>query len=816
MGGERGGIWHWSGAKGETGRGFKKPSPFRRMLRAERRMKRARIDPIMIKVPSPARAAFLAPLRRSSGPLAFLGLVALIALPALADELILDSHFRSGKDQFWAAGGVTLSRSPGRLCMDVPAGGQPWERLAGVNDLHLSPGETYRLTLRAEGGVQPVPVLVQRGAEPWTEQARMTLSPGNHPAHLDFTARESDPAQLVLQLGGAQSAYQICLREASLKPGPAGAAAGAPPVAPQSGEGKVQLIAVNQGGYLPDGPKRATLLATTDAPLRFKLVDGSGLRVASGVTEPRGMDPTAGAMTQVIDFTDVPAQGSNFHLEVGGVRSEPFSIRGGLYAKLRVDALSWFYPQRSGIAIKGEIAGEDYARAAGHVGVAPNKGDTKVGCLTGLAAATLYGGWSCDYTLDVSGGWYDAGDQGKYAVSGAISVAQLLGAYERAVTTGAKALTKDGLARLPEAGNGQPDLLDEARWELDFLLSLQVPAGKPLAGMVHHKVHDTRWTEVPTLPADDPEMRALHRPSTTATFAFAAAAAQGARLFAASDKTYAATLLSAARTAYQAAKANPDLYPPTSDGQQGGGDYQDDDASDEAYWAAAELFITTGEPDLLADAKASPHWGGSSFVLPAAFDWRSVAGLGRLDLALYGTALPPEDRAFVQAAIRQAGADYLALQQDEPFGHAYHPEDDQYNWGSNQMLLQNMLVMAAAYDLSQDKALLKGVRESMDYLLGRNALGFSYITGYGRRSAANQHSRWYAHQADPSLPNPPPGTLAGGPNSALLDEVARKQLQGCAPQRCYVDDIKAWASNEMAINWNAPLVAVASFLADTP
>ncbi len=132
------------------------------------------------------------------------------------------------------------------------------------------------------------------------------------------------------------------------------------------------------------------------------------------------------------------------------------------------------------------------------------------------------------------------------------------------------------------------------------------------------------------------------------------------------------------------------------------------------------------------------------------------------------------------------------------------------------MLLQNMLVMAAAYDLSQDKALLKGVRESMDYLLGRNALGFSYITGYGRRSAANQHSRWYAHQADPSLPNPPPGTLAGGPNSALLDEVARKQLQGCAPQRCYVDDIKAWASNEMAINWNAPLVAVASFLADTP
>ncbi|MNU03553.1 Cellulase 1 precursor [compost metagenome] len=64
------------------------------------------------------------------------------------------------------------------------------------------------------------------------------------------------------------------------------------------------------------------------------------------------------------------------------------------------------------------------------------------------------------------------------------------------------------------------------------------------------------------------------------------------------------------------------------------------------------------------------------------------------------------------------------------------------------------------------------------------------------------------------MPNPPVGTLAGGPNSTLVDDVARARLKGCAPQTCYIDDIMAWGTNEMTINWNAPLVYIASFLAD--
>jgi endoglucanase len=125
-----------------------------------------------------------------------------------------------------------------------------------------------------------------------------------------------------------------------------------------------------------------------------------------------------------------------------------------------------------------------------------------------------------------------------------------------------------------------------------------------------------------------------------------------------------------------------------------------------------------------------------------------------------------------------------------------------------------MVVLANAYDITGDTKYRDGVLQGMDYILGRNALGRSYVTGYGTSYSVNQHSRWYARQLDKKLPPPPPGTLAGGPNSGNEDEVAKKQLAGCAAQFCYVDDIMAFASNELTINWNAPLAWVTAFAAD--
>jgi endoglucanase len=139
---------------------------------------------------------------------------------------------------------------------------------------------------------------------------------------------------------------------------------------------------------------------------------------------------------------------------------------------------------------------------------------------------------------------------------------------------------------------------------------------------------------------------------------------------------------------------------------------------------------------------------------------------------------------------------------------------DGYVWGSNSQVANNAVVMAVAYELTGQQRYRSGALESLDYLLGRNALDQSYVTGYGSRYSENQHHRFWAHQKDASLPHPPAGSLAGGPNSGLQDPVAEERLAGCKPAACYVDDIESYSTNEVAINWNAPLAWLAAFAAD--
>ena len=304
------------------------------------------------------------------------------------------------------------------------------------------------------------------------------------------------------------------------------AAAAAPPVEP--------AVVVNQLGYLVTGPKRATVLSNEVDAQPWTLVDADGNTVTTGTTDPRGDDQSAGSAVQVIDFSEVQEPGTGYTLEAGGATSYPFSIGEGLYDQLRYDSLQYFYLARSGIAIT--LPG--YEREAGHLDVAPNQGDTAVGCQEPQQFADNY---TCDYKLDVSGGWYDAGDHGKYVVNGGISVAQLMSTYERTLRADTGALD-DGSLSIPESGNDVPDILDEARWELDWMLRMQVPAGEQYAGMVHHKVQDDSWSGLPLLPADDPKPRELHRPSTAATLNLAAVAAQGSRLFAEYDPAFSTTL----------------------------------------------------------------------------------------------------------------------------------------------------------------------------------------------------------------------------------------------------------------------------------
>ena len=752
------------------------------------------------------------------------------------DVALLDTRFDGVLPDGWSANGWTVTSEAGEgepLCFEVPADSGQYSGLV-VNDLPIEEGSNYRLTYTASAtNGATIRTVVGENAEPWrtafVDNTQLSTELTEHDlaftSPVTFPAESDDPAvgvgQVALQMGD-RGDFTFCITQLSLKK----VATPPPPYEPDV-RGPVR---VNQHGYLPDGPKNATVVSDADEPLAWELQDASGATVASGEATPAGVDPSSQLAVQTIDFSSFTTPGEGYTLVVGEDRSDPFTIASDLYAQLRYDALNYFYPVRSGIAV--DVPDDRYDRPAGHVSGpdgAVNKGDLDVRCLTAAedGASWSYGTWTCPegYALDVVGGWYDAGDHGKYVVNGGISVAQLLSTYERTLHTknAAKGALKDGTLDVPadESGNGVPDVLDEARWELEFFLAMQVPAKsgmtvsatdeRSLDGLVHHKIHDVGWTGLGLLPSEDPQERRLHRPSTAATLNVAATAAQGARLFEKYDKTFAKQLRKAAETAYAAAKRVPDLYAPGSAGQNGGGPYDDTNVTDEFYWAAAELFLTTGDKKFEKDLLASPLHTADVFERTGFF-WGGVAPLARLDLATVPSKLGKRELDAVRASV-VAGADaLLAFQEAEAFGHAYPGQPDgSYDWGSNSAVLNNQVVLGTAYDLTGDAKYARAVLESMDYLLGRNALNNSYITGYGTQFSSHQHSRW--------LVPPLPGTIAGGPNSvrSTWDPVMNRLYpvgHDCAPQACYVDDIEAWSVNELTINWNAPMAWVASFVAD--
>ncbi|WP_430868765.1 glycoside hydrolase family 9 protein [Demequina aurantiaca] len=733
-----------------------------------------------------------------------------VSVNAPGTEFLTNGDFADGKDPWVSYGFGTESTADAQYCAEVPAGtSNPWDVGLAYNDLTLPAGD-YVLSFEASGA-GPVRAIVGLNGAPYTVLAEVNALPGDGDGYeVGFTLdEEMSNLQVAFQVGGSANAWTFCVDNVSLLGG-----AELPVYEPETGP----RVRVNQVGYLTNAPQRATLVTDSTEPVSWQLQGTADAVVKSGDTSPEGVDASSGLNVHTIDFSGVTTPGT-YTLVADGETSYPFEIGTEAYDQLRVDSLDYFYIARSGIAIDGDIAGAEYARAAGHVSEAggsdTNQGDNNVACQPAADSEAIYGEpWTCDYTLDVVGGWYDAGDHGKYVVNGGIATAQLLSTFERtknAPSADAAALGDSTLA-IPETDNGIPDVLDEAKWELDFMMSMMVPSGEEYAGMVHHKVHDYGWTGLPLLPVNDAKTRYLHRPSTAATLNLAATAAQGARLFAPYDAAYSQELLASARTAWAAALANPAIYAPAADGNNGGGPYNDDDVSDEFYWAAAELYLTTAEATFKNYVLASPVHTEDVFDV-AGFNWGSVGALGRMDLATVPNTLP--GHASVVASVLEGADAIRAVQQSQSFGQALAADD--FDWGSNSQVLNNIVVLGTAFDLSGDAKYRDAALESTDYLLGRNALNLSYVTDYGDITAKNQHSRWFAAQLNPDLPHPPSGSVAGGPNpvTGTWDPTAQGLFtNGCAPQFCYVDDIQSWSTNEITINWNSALSWVASFLDD--
>jgi endoglucanase len=356
--------------------------------------------------------------------------------------------------------------------------------------------------------------------------------------------------------------------------------------------------------------------------------------------------------------------------------------------------------------------------------------------------------------------------------------------------------------------------LDEARWEMEFLLSMQVPQGQPQAGMAHHKMHDLNWAPMPMVPPSEVDNnndhkagkdgRYLYPPSTAATLNLAATAAQCARIWSTIDPSLSKRCLTAAETAWQAALANPAMYAGNTPGS-GGGNYDDTNVNDEFYWAAAELFITTGKDEYKTYLLKSDLFGSAD-----SFDWGHTAPLGTISLASTKNDLPAEQSAVLKKKIISFADDMLATQNKS--GYSVLIKGD-YPWGSNGTILNNTILLGLAYDVSKDGKYLNAMSLGMDYIMGHNPLNRSYVSGYGTYSMQHPHHRFWAKDLANGFPPPPPGALSGGPNSNPTDTVALDAgLINQPPSKRYLDEIGSFSTNEVTINWNAPLVWVATFL----
>ncbi len=553
----------------------------------------------------------------------------------------------------------------------------------------------------------------------------------------------------------------------------------------------LQQISVNQVGYYPQAVKIAALASNRKSTVDWALKDASGKTVLTGKTQVMDEDSASGDVVQRIDFSAYTTPGKGYTLEADGYSSDPFEIGETLYRTLKLDALRYFYLNRSGMDLEKKYAGE-WARPAGHLS------DNKVTCYAGTDSTGKT--WpACDYTLDASRGWYDAGDYGKYVVNGGISVWALLNAYERNPSAFA-----DGVLNIPESGNGQPDILDEARFEMEFLLGMQVPAGQPLAGMAHHKLHGLKWDALPGLPPAESATRFLFPPSTAATLNLAATAAQCARIWKDIDADFSARCLAAAESAWQAANAHPGLLAAEFP-ELGGGAYGDGKVSDEFYWAAVELYLTTGKPEY------QKYYTASADNLSAkAMFWADTAALGTVSLAVVG-----KDSAARESVVKAAD-EVLANMQKNSNGYLSPLVSTNYQWGSNADALNRAILLALAHDFSGEARYLDASAEVMNYTLGRNTLNFSFVAGYGTQSLAHPHHRFWANQPANGFPPPPPGALSGGPNGNPSDPAAAAAgLVGKPPAKSYVDEIGSYSTNEVAINWNAPLAWMAAYLDDT-
>ena len=547
-------------------------------------------------------------------------------------------------------------------------------------------------------------------------------------------------------------------------------------------------IKLNQEGFYPEAPKIAVVTGDVQAEKFYVTTTNLRDTVFTGILSAVRQSQYSSTKTRIADFSLFSKTGS-FVVCVPGVgNSYVFEIDNDVNRNVGIALLKGFYFQRASMPLDEKYAGK-WHRSEGHP-------DTKVYVHPSAASAARPAGT----VISTPGGWYDAGDYNKYIVNSGITMGTLLSAYEDF-----PGYFKSLKTNIPVSADAVPDILNEAIYNLRWMLTMQDPND----GGVYHKCTNAAFDGM-VMPGVTQAKRYVVQKGTAATLDFAAVTSQASRILKSFEKELPGlsdSCIAASKKAWGWALKNPDVaYNQNELNKQfkpkiTTGAYGDNHFSDEWMWAAAELFITTGEKKFFDTVK---NHMDDKVSLP---NWHDVAMLGYYSLLRNKDHFPSYTNATLgtmKQRILDIANDYIQHVGANAFLTVMGQTKYDFTWGGNSNAANQGILLINAYLLTHDKKYVDYALTNLDYLLGRNATGYCFITGIGSKSPMNPHHR---QSVSDGVTDPVPGLLVGGPNPGMQDHC---HYDFTEPETAYSDISCAYASNEIAINWNAPAVYLAN------
>lgn len=580
-----------------------------------------------------------------------------------------------------------------------------------------------------------------------------------------------------------------------------------------------ESIRINQVGFYPDQEKTLTLEQSNQCEKIEIYKAGTDEKVWEGAELRSAVSPWSGKERRIFDFSEITEPGT-YTVKAGNATAD-FTVSPAAYEELAQAALTAFYHQRSGMDLDPEIAGQ-WARKGGHP-------DTEV-LIHASASSELRPEGS---VISSPKGWYDAGDYNKYIVNSGYSLGLMAEAFlmfPEQYDWETKDIDYGEYTRNTQ--KIYEPIFEELSYNEEWMWTMQDPED----GGVYHKLTTPNF-EGFIAPVECRQQRYVVQKSVTAALDFAGSLCSMAGL---NSMAWINCDINAriykerydkAEAAYAWAKAHPDaLYfqekiNEAYDPDITTGAYGDFSADDEFFWAASSLYLATKKAEYLEDVK---QYFPESFKL---MSWGYVAPLGIFNWLQYEKrmlaykpfwgkdlfgkpyCITAEEQEIIDRCkamlLEYCDATILDVE-GSCFNNSYGNKPDEFLWGCLSSFCDQAICFLYAYEITGDEKYLVNAHRNVNYILGQNATGYCYVTGFGIKSPMFPHSR-LCHSD--GVEAPIPGLLVGGPNPDQNDIIEVKKYDSDYPDESYMDIMPSYASNEIAINWNASLVAAIHWLA---